>query len=131
MYEVRLQPENLHSNNPNDYWRFLKGLSNKSASSDIDLQKCYQFFSESTHPPDIAYFDLQFIEDIKNIDLNEIDDESNLERILVISMIREIPNSPITENVLMTHLRKLKTRKVPGIDGISAEFLKYAESVLT
>ena len=66
--------------------------------------------------------------DIRNANLDEIHEESDLPKILI---IRDVLNSFITESELKTHLRNLKTHKASDRDEIGAEFLKYAESLLT
>ena len=127
LLNVRQKFENMLSNNPNDYWKFLKGLSRKSQTNDIDLQDLHDYFRETDSPPVLGYFDIHFMESINNLDLDEIDPEVDVEKILT---TREILNQPIAEGELKIHLRKLKNHKASGTDGISAEFIKYAESLL-
>ena len=129
LYSIRKKLENMSSNNPNDYWKVLRNLSKTRQTDDIELNDFYSYFSETASPTQTDHFDLQFLECIRNIDLNESEDKLDVDYDKMLR-IREILNQPICESELQIHLRKLKNCKASGIDGLSTEFIKYTETKL-
>ena len=125
---ARSRLENMISQNPQEYWDFLKSMARKpQVRGGCNLEIFYDHFRMHSEPPVTAYFDYNFLNNVMKLDLDKID--CNIES-SSLQAIKDILNKPITEEELVARLRRLKNKKACGIDGLSSEFLKYAEDIL-
>ena len=118
---IRDNLSNMHTNNPQEYWKFWDRLKKNSVSTItgvISLDSFEIYFRSIQCPPNNAKdkFDMQFLLEIenymKNYDSTLTDDLS-------------MTDAPISTYEVATELKNLKQGKAPGIDGISNEFYKY------
>mgnify|MGYP000444682091 CR=1 FL=1 len=110
----------MNSNNPNNFWRFLRHAANEAPNENIEFESLYNFFKEEANNQDEHnYFDREFMINIQN----HIENNSNFFDDVLSVEIDEVLNQVITENELRHSLRTLKNGKAPGVDGICNEFL--------
>ena len=95
--------------NPNKFWQIIKrNRSHKNVSQpEIDQGKWIDYFKELLFKPNLP-----------RLEELEIDDRSN-------PAYDQILNRPFTDDEISASIRKLKTGKSQGLDGIGAEFYKH------
>ena len=110
----------LTTENPNNYWGFLKNLKRKSTQEvvDIDLSDFYHCFLKQSIPPQ-GQIDSSLLEN-KISSWKEGNPPFNIRQ----DIANNILNSNNTTCEIIHALKKLKKGKSPGIDGISLEFIK-------
>ena len=126
---IRMQLDNLHSSNPSDYWKLWKSFRpHKVNNSKLTLNDFNSYFKGQTRPPDVGYHDILAMNEVAEFldKYHTVTDYHTPNS----TLSDDICNSPITEEEIKTHLRKLKNRKAAGADGIPGEFLKYAADEL-
>ena len=111
--------EKMHSTNPKEYWKMVSDLqnSNKSTSQEpISSKAWYTYFSKllSTKPTPNPPFEDEILSKIQNMENNSTFSEFDYE---------------ITTTEIENVLKKLKSGKAVGIDGISNEMLKCGRSI--
>jgi len=102
-------------------WNKLK-RTKLSVSNAPSLNDFHDYFTQQAKPPSCPYFDQNFIESLP--------DPMAVSNHQLGSIQNEICDSPITEDEVSYHIRKLNNNKAAGIDGIQAEFYKYAADKL-
>jgi len=113
--------EKLLGSSQAECWKFWKKMTQlgTNQSNAPDLYTFHEYFTKQSHPPPIDYFDNEHMENIANVlHLSEYTCNDPVSR--------EICDGIITEEEVTLHFRKLKNNKAAGIDGIPAEFYKYA-----
>jgi exonuclease III len=104
------------------YWNKLKrSRTNKSGAP--NLNQFHEYFLKQSQPPSRDYFDVEHMEYITHaLQMSTYACSDPLSC--------EICDSIITETEVSLHLKKLKCNKAAGLDGIPAEFYKYASERL-
>jgi hypothetical protein len=120
--KIRSELENFHSINQNDYWRLWENLKtcNKSHCNElITLQSFESYFKSVSCPPEnaVASFDMSFLESIRS----SLADQTVFDKVDNI-----LTDHPITIEEVNQQIKYLKSKKAPGVDGISNEFYKCA-----
>ena len=82
-----------------------------------------EYFMQQSQPPSIEYFDNEHMRLIVNILQSSSYSCDN-------PLSTHICDSVITDEEVTIHLKKLKCNKAAGINGIPAEFYKYASEKL-
>ena len=111
----------LNSTNQTECWKLWNKLTgnNKIHQNTPDMQTFHKYFTEQVKPPDCEYFDQDYMDEITD---SEIDINSTVISTNPIAVT--ICDSRITESEVALHLKKLKSNKAAGIDGITGEFYK-------
>lgn len=116
--------ENMHSTNPNDFWKLWNSLKTYCINnSTLTIEDQNKYYKSQIDPPDVEYFDnehMREIEDFVNKYFNDSHDQ------YINDLDFDICNAPITIEESKLHIIKLKNNKAAGIDGIASEFLKVA-----
>ena len=119
--------DKLQRKNPNDYWAFWKKYKRTKAQGDyIDVTTFTKFYSENGDQPMGSNFDNELFEKISNY-FETHKPESHEPNSGPLS---ECINAPITTEEVIHALKKLKTDKATGLDGIAAEFYKFSDGIL-
>ena len=118
---VRLKLEQCSSKNPKTYWDIWKSQRPRMVNnSTLTIEDFTSYFVNQVTPPEVAYFDKEHMENISlqvaGYDFTQCD----------YNTAYEICNGVITEKEIKFHVNKLKNNKASGVDGIVAEFFKYA-----
>ena len=110
----------LTTENPNNYWGFLKNLKRKYTQDEvnIDLSDFYFCFLKQSTPPQ-GQIDSSLLEN-RISSWKDGNPPFNIKQ----DIANNILNSNITSCEIIHALKKLKKGKSPGIDGISLEFIK-------
>ena len=123
--------DRLHHSNQTECWKLWNKLTNTQTKTKNtpNLDEFYDYFTQQVHPPFCPHFDQQHMLEINNqirkIWTNE------LTYIVPEDVSVDICDSPITEIEVALNLKKLKSNKAAGIDGITGEFYKYIADDLT
>jgi hypothetical protein len=108
-------------------WQLWTRLKTKPAVTNTpSLETFHNYFSNQMSPPLCEHFDKEHVDAIDiaaltNSTVNLVNDSD---------LHINICDSVITEEEVVFHLRKLKNNKASGVDGIPAEFYKYAAKQL-
>ena len=115
--------DNMVSANPNDFWKFWRNYknSNKEQNPQIDIEKFTEFYNQGKIEPSN-----DILNSIEKVVSSENFGESPIWNTWESEIINDIMNAPISSNEIQMALNKAKTKKAPGIDGISVEFFKYS-----
>ena len=100
------------------YWNKLKSVGKIQANCP-DLDTFHNYFEQQSLPPERDYFDTESMAHIVNAVQNSGYSCSS-------ELSTYICDNVITEEEVALHFRRLKNNKAAGIDGIPAEFYKYA-----
>ena len=128
-YHKKLATEldNLNSNNPDDYWRFLKKIKKGTkCNTDLEIEDFTRKYKENSTPPAESEFNYDNMHKIERY-INEIDLKSSLQED---SIMNDIINGPIREDEITRALKKTKNGKACGEDGVPSEFYKFTDGVL-
>ena len=119
--------DNMASNNPNDFWKFWKNYknSNREYNSQIDIETFSEFYNQGK-----IESSNEVLSSIEEVVSNDCFGESPLCNTWESDVINDIMNGPVLSNEIHLALYKAKTKKSPGIDGISVEFFKYSDGKL-
>ena len=114
-------------------WNDLTMMSNKP-NNQPNLEIFHDYFKGQTHPPDFDYFDQEHMSDIDSHieQYNKNCTNTGVSPALTdLSLNEQICDSTITEDEVFFHIKKLKSNKASGIDGIPGEFFKFVSDELT
>ena len=123
--------DRLHKSNQTECWKLWNKLTNTQTKTKNtpNLDEFHDYFTKQVHPPFCPHFDQQHMLEINN-QISEIrSNELSYEVPEEISV--NICDSPITETEVALSLKKLKSNKAAGIDGITSEFYKCIADELT
>ena len=121
----------LQSQNQSTCWKVWNDLTTKSSkpNSQPDLETLQEYFEGQAHPPACDYFDEEHMSDIDDY-IQQYDTRS-----IVVPdsqlLTEQICDSRITEDEVIIHMKKLKSNKASGLDGIPGEFFKFATEELS
>ena len=117
----RNELEKMLGRNQSDCWKHWNKLKSigKNQINRPDLHIFHEYFKQQSHLPERTYFDRQNMQNINTL-------IHTTSYICGNQLASSICDSIITEDEVSIHLRKLKNNKAAGIDGIPAEFYKYA-----
>ena len=121
--------DKLQSTNQTDCWKMWNKLTNtkQTIHNQPDLNTFHDYFTNQTYPPTCTYFDQSHMEEVDRY-VHQI--KSTPEINSLDSITANICDSKITEDEVALHLKKLKSNKAAGIDGITGEFYKYVADEL-
>ena len=117
----RKEMQSLIGKNQADCWKYWKKLKSvgKIQANCPDLDTFHNYFEQQSLPPERDYFDTESMAHIVNAVQNSGYSCSS-------ELSTYICDNVITEEEVALHFRRLKNNKAAGIDGIPAEFYKYA-----
>ena len=120
----RQNMEKLLNKNQSECWKEFNKLKRSNyTQSGPDLNTFHLYFEQQSHPPSRDFFDVEHIDYITN-------SIQSSNYVCNNHISQQICDSKITMAEVSMHLRKLKNNKASGIDGIPAEFYKYASEKL-
>ena len=120
--------DEMNSNDPNDYWKFLKKVKKKSDPfKHLDINQFTDYYISNNSPPKQKEFDYDLMHEIES-GINDFKQPDNPEQIDDIK--NDIINGPILESEIILALKKTKSGKSGGSDGITSEFYKFTNGLL-
>ena len=120
---LAMEVENLYYSDPKKYWEFWKKCkSRKRGNAGIDVDTFKSHYITSEKQSNYQLFDYTFMSLVEKF----VEAYDNSTSIPVDGPLNDIMNAAINTEEVTTALKKAKTNKAVGVDGIPAELYKYS-----
>ena len=119
--------EDMHSNNPTEYWRYWKKhRKNINNTQHKELGTLSDHYKANTDPIRNVNFDYNFMDKLAHL-VDQWDPSCELK---YNKFLDDIMNTPMTAEELSLAIRKAKTDKASGLDMIPVEFYKNGGAIV-